>query len=58
MTPLGAGTRAQVGWQMNERNLVWDDDLKVRLIKVRLARGRGGGGGGTKELARALQWGT
>lgn len=23
----------QVGWQMNERNLVWDDDLKVRLIK-------------------------
>ena len=24
----------QLGWQMNERNLVWNDDLKLRLIKV------------------------
>ena len=24
----------QLGWQMNERNLVWSDDLKLRLIKV------------------------
>ncbi|GLC45449.1 hypothetical protein PLESTB_000617100 [Pleodorina starrii] len=23
----------QVGWQMNERNMYWNDDLKVRLIK-------------------------
>jgi hypothetical protein len=22
-----------VGWQMNERNLVWNDDLKYRMIK-------------------------
>ncbi len=24
----------QMGWQMSERNLVWNDDLKVRLLKV------------------------
>ena len=24
----------QLGWQVNERNLVWNDDLKLRLIKV------------------------
>lgn len=24
------------GWQMNERNLVWNNDLKLRLLKVRL----------------------
>lgn len=24
----------QVSWQMNERNLVWTDDLKSRLLKV------------------------
>jgi hypothetical protein len=29
-----------VGWQMNERNLVWSDDLKLRLIKVTVTRGR------------------
>ena len=23
-----------MGWQMNERNLVWNDDLKARLLKV------------------------
>lgn len=23
-----------MGWQMNERNLVWNDDLKGRLLKV------------------------
>jgi len=23
-----------VGWQMNERNVMWSDDLKLRLIKV------------------------
>lgn len=25
-----------VGWQMNERNVMWSDDLKMRLIKVSL----------------------
>jgi hypothetical protein len=24
-----------VGWQMSERNMVWNDDLKMRLIRVR-----------------------
>lgn len=24
----------KMGWQMNERNLVWNDDLKMRLVKV------------------------
>ena len=24
-----------MGWQMNERNLVWNDDLKARLLMVR-----------------------
>ena len=24
-----------MGWQMNERNTVWNDDLKLRLLKVR-----------------------
>jgi hypothetical protein len=23
-----------VGWQINERNMMWNDDLKLRLIKV------------------------
>lgn len=23
-----------MGWQMNERNMVWNDELKLRLIKV------------------------
>jgi hypothetical protein len=23
-----------MGWQMNERNIVWNDDLKLRLLKV------------------------
>jgi hypothetical protein len=27
------------GWQMNERNLVWNNDLKLRLLKVRLIYG-------------------
>jgi hypothetical protein len=27
----------QMGWQMSERNLVWNDDLKVRLLKVQKA---------------------
>jgi len=32
---LGASTSApwRIGWQMSERNLVWNDDLKLRLIK-------------------------
>ena len=25
----------QLGWQMDERNLVWNDELKLRLIKLR-----------------------
>lgn len=24
-----------VGWQMSERNIVWSDDLKMRLVRVR-----------------------
>lgn len=24
----------RMGWQMSERNLVWNDDLKARLLKV------------------------
>jgi hypothetical protein len=27
-----------IGWQMNERNIMWNDDLKLRLIKVRTTR--------------------
>jgi hypothetical protein len=23
-----------MGWQMNERNVVWSNDLKLRLVKV------------------------
>jgi hypothetical protein len=23
-----------VGWQVNERNIMWSDDLKTRLVKV------------------------
>jgi hypothetical protein len=34
----GAASTSQapwaVGWQMSERNLVWNDDLKIRLIRV------------------------
>lgn len=26
-----------VGWQMNERNIMWSDELKLRLIKARCA---------------------
>jgi hypothetical protein len=33
-----------VGWQMSERNLVWNDDLKLRLIRV----------GGHRQGARLL----
>jgi hypothetical protein len=30
----GAAPPWAVGWQMNERNLVWNDQLKMQLIKV------------------------
>jgi hypothetical protein len=23
-----------IGWQVNERNIMWNDDLKMRLVKV------------------------
>jgi hypothetical protein len=29
----GGGAPWGIGWQMSERNLVWNDDLKLRLIK-------------------------
>lgn len=41
-----------LGWQMSERNLVWNDELKLRLIKVRSSCAcvcSGGGGGGAVE---------
>jgi hypothetical protein len=25
----------QLGWQTNERNIMWNDDLKMRLLTVR-----------------------
>ena len=33
-----------LGWQMNERNLVWNDDLKARLLMVR------------KSTSHAISW--
>eukprot|EP00798_Chlamydomonas_sp_ICE-L_P004057 gene4057-14143_t len=45
-TTGGLGTAAgnsqevpwMVGWQMSERNIVWNDELKISLIKERLLR--------------------
>lgn len=36
-TPSVGKAPWNVGWQMNERNLVWSSDLKLRLIKVTAA---------------------
>lgn len=37
-SPVSSTERIQapwaVGWQVNERNIMWNDDLKLRLIKV------------------------
>jgi hypothetical protein len=62
-----------VGWMMNERNLVWGDDLKLRLIKrgasdelgiseeeveARLqVRGGGAGGAAARPCCRRLAQG-
>lgn len=29
-----------LGWQMNERNMVWNDQLKLQLIQVGMGLGR------------------
>ncbi len=52
----------QIGWQVNERNVVWSDDLKLRLIKARrpavLSRlpGRGAPSQLTQGLAVSSAW--
>lgn len=34
--PLGAGKAPwRMGWQTNERNIMWNEDLKMRLLTVR-----------------------